>query len=59
MYSIHISPIKVPIELPRIVFPITVLPMGVPHDRQCLTRISATCVVEDVSVRLDILTLEF
>ena len=31
----------------------------VPQDLQYLPRISAICVVEDVSIRLDILTLEF
>ena len=30
-----------------------------PQDLQCSTRILATCVVEDVSKYLDILTLEF
>ena len=31
----------------------------VPRDLRCSTKISATCVVEDVSIYLDILTLEF
>ena len=30
-----------------------------PLDLQCLTKISATYAVEDVSIRLDILTSEF
>ena len=65
--NLVLSPIQVPIELPRIVFPTTILPMGVhiifvqevPQDLQCLHRISAICVVEDVSIRPDILTQEF
>ena len=51
----------------RIVFPITIQPMGdhinffqdVPRDLQCLPMSLAICVVEDISKRLDILTLEF
>ena len=50
-----ILPIRVPIELPRSVFPITILPMGdhthfvqdEPQDLQCLPKTSATCVVEE------------
>ena len=59
--------IQVPIEPPRIVFPTTVLLRGVhvnfvqevPRGLRCSPRISAICVVEDVSIRLDIVTLEF
>ena len=51
-------------ELPRIVFPMTILPMGVhvnfvqevPPDGQCWPRIF---VVEDVCMHLDTLTLDF
>ena len=60
-------PIQIPIELPRIVFFTIDEQMGVrtnfvqeiPPDLQCLTMISVICVVVDVSIRLDILTLEF
>ena len=60
-----LSPIQAPTELPRTVFPTRHLRVGVrtnfvqeePPDLQCLTKILATCVVEDVSKNLDILTL--
>ena len=58
--------IKVPVKLPRIVFPPTIIQqMDVrmnfvqPLDLQCLPTISADCVVEDVSRHLDIPTLDF
>ena len=61
-----ISPIQAPIELSRLVFPITILPIGVhfnfvrevPQDLQCLPKIFAICVVNDISKHLDILTWE-
>ena len=57
-------PILVPTQLLRTVFPMRDHQLGfrinfvreVPQDLQCLTMISATCVVEDVSLRLDFLT---
>ena len=59
--------IQVPTELPRTVFPTRDQQIDVrinfvqeePLDLQCLTMILAICVVEDVSIYLDILTLEF
>ena len=56
-------PIQVPFKLPRTVFPhvgvrTDVDPKG-PLGHPCLTMIWATCVVEDVSKYLDVLTLEF
>ena len=62
-----LPPIQAPAKLPRTVFPTRVQQVDVrinfvleePLDLQCLTIILATCVVEDVSKLLDILTLEF
>ena len=59
--NLGLFPFLIPIELPRIVFPIA---DGCPYkfrssgtqDLQCLPRFSAICVVEDVSIRLDNLT---
>ena len=60
-------PIQARAELPRTVFPKEVPQVGVrinfvqevPLDLKCLTMIWAICVVESVSINLDILTLEF
>ena len=60
-------PVQVPKELPQTVLPTIIRQVGdhaefvqeEPVDLQCLTKILATCVVEDVSTYLDILTLEF
>ena len=62
-----LSPIQVPTKLLRTVSPTRDQKVGVgtnfvqeePLDHRCLTMISATCVVEDVSIYLDSLTLEF
>ena len=59
--------IQVPIEPPQHFFPTRVLQAGVrtnfvreePLGLRCLTKVLAICVVEDVSINLDILTLEF
>ena len=62
--NLEISPSHVSIGFSQIAFPTTVLPKDDRTDfaqeerldLQCLTMFSATCVVEDVSIRLDILT---
>ena len=54
-------------EHPQSVFPTTILRMGVrvnfvreePLDLQCLPMICAIYVMEDASIRLDIVTLNF
>ena len=64
----YFFPIQAPQELPRHVSPITIVLRSEPHTFRsrgtrdlkcvCLPRISSICVVEDVSIRLDILTVE-
>ena len=64
--SLVLSPIHFPIELFGIVFPTVIRHVGDHTDfvqqeqpvLQCSTKMLATCVVEDVSKNLDILTLE-
>ena len=65
--SSELFPIQVPKTLFQIVFPTVIRQVGdrtdfvqeEPLDLQCLTMIWATCVVEDVSIHLDILTSDF
>ena len=61
-----VFPIQDPLKLPQTVFPTRAQQVGdhtdvvqeEPLDLQCSTKILATCVLEDVSKYLDILTLE-
>ena len=60
-------PIPIPTELSQIVLPILIQQVShhndvvqeEPHDLRCSTKILATCDAEDVSIHMDILTLEF
>ena len=64
--SSSVFPIQGLIELPRTVFPTRGLQLGVhasfvreePLGLRCLTKILAMCVEDNVSINLDILTLE-